>query len=160
LMRIFGNPDRIGCAALSRTLKLAPRENPFVGLGGEQQGVLAQIDQPLPCANGAPRRALAAGRQLMITTLALRAFFESVWEDDPALRASSAHFLAETLARDFSEVRYQGIAPLPPNPVLELREAPRVPGAPAADSVAAPARLEAGALGLGTPAPALDVQLP
>jgi predicted dienelactone hydrolase len=164
LMRVFGNPDRIGCAALSRTLKLTPREDPFVGLGSEEQGVLAQIEQPLPCANGAPRRALAAGRQLMITRLALRAFLESVWESDPTRRAASAHFLAETLARDFSEVRYQGIAPLPPSRVLELREAPRRPGAPAADLVAAPAPLEAGALGLGSRepaiAPALDVRLP
>jgi predicted dienelactone hydrolase len=130
LMRIFGNPDRIGCAALSRTLKLVPRENPFVGLGGEEQGVLAQVDQPLPCARGAPRRALAAGRQLMITTLALRAFFESVWESDPAQRAGSARFLADTLARDFEEVRYQGIAPLPPSRGVVLTDAPYHPGVP------------------------------
>jgi len=160
VMRVFGNPDRIGCAALSRTLRLAPRENPFVGLGGEEQGVLAQIDQPLPCANGAPRRALAAGRQLMITKLALRAFLESVWESGLSRRNESARFLAETLARDFEEVRYQGIAPLPLSRELRLREAPRLPGAPVADSIAAPAPLDGGGLGGGALDPAIDVQLP
>jgi hypothetical protein len=130
VMRVFGNPDRIGCAALSRTLKLAPRENPFVGLGGEEHGVLAQTEQPLPCANGAPARALAAGRQLMITTLALRAFLESAWESDAAKRDGSARFLAEALARDFEEVRYQGIAPLPPSREVVLSDAPYHPGVP------------------------------
>lgn len=130
LMRVFGNPDRIGCAALSRVLELQPRENPFTALGGETQGVLAEIDQPLPCANGAPKRALAAGRQLMITTLALRAFFESVWEGDAAAREESARFLAEGIPRDFAEARFEAIPALPPRREPELSVLPEGPGIP------------------------------
>jgi hypothetical protein len=129
VLRILGNPDRVGCFALSRTLRLAPREHPFASLGGEEQGVLT-LELPRPCARGAPSRALAAGRQSMITSLALRAFFESTWESDAAKRSASARFLAETLARDFDEVRYQAIAPLPPSREVERIEAPARPGIP------------------------------
>jgi predicted dienelactone hydrolase len=137
VMRVFGNPDRIGCFALTRTLKVSPGERPFAGLGGPEQGVLTQVDLPLPCANGAPAEALAPGRQLMIATTALRAFFESVWAEDDA-RAKSAAYLTDVLARDFSEARYESVAPLPPSREPVLREAPEAPGAPSAEPVPAP----------------------
>ncbi|HEY8123793.1 MAG TPA: hypothetical protein VII78_20910 [Myxococcota bacterium] len=131
VMRVFGNPDRVGCWALTRVLKIEPGASPFPGLGGEAQGVRTQLDMPPPCAKGAPAEALAPGRQLMITTLALRAFLESIWASDAEARAQSAQFLAETLARDFSEVRYAAIAPLPPSREPVLAEAPYHPAAPA-----------------------------
>jgi hypothetical protein len=138
VMRIFGNPDRIGCFALSYTLALRPRENPLVALGGEAHGVRADAQAPLPCARGVPKRALAAGRQLMITTLALRAFFESAWEPDASRREKSARYLAEGIARDFTEAHYRGVPPRPPSLTPELRQLPRPPGAPAADAVSPP----------------------
>ncbi len=159
VLRVFGNPDRIGCFALTRTLKVKSGETPFVGLGGPEQGVIAQPELPLPCAKGAPAEALAPGRQLMITTAALRAFFESVWAEDEAVRAKSAAFLAESLARDFSEARYEAIAPLPPSREPVLREAPVAPGAPSAEPVPVPTatpdasafEVEAPPLELGAP---------
>jgi predicted dienelactone hydrolase len=152
LMRVLGNPDRIGCWALRRALDVKPGANPFAGLGGEEQGLLTALDLPPPCARGAPREALAPGRQLMITTLALRAQFESVWERGAKARAESARFLAESLARDFSEVRYAAIPPKPPSRVRERAEAPyhpEIPRAPKPDleqgalSVEPPIRIEA-----------------
>ena len=135
VMRIFGNPDRIGCWALTRRLDAADDENPFAELGGEAQGLLA-LPRPRPCANGAAPRAIAAGRQQMITTLALRAFFESVWASEADARASAARFLAETLPENFSEASYQEIAPLPPAREAELIAAPAYPSAPGAQPIA------------------------
>jgi predicted dienelactone hydrolase len=156
VMRLFGNPDRLGCFALTRTLKVTPGASPFSALGGEEQGVLTRLQMPVPCAHGAPREALAAGRQLMITTLALRSFFESAWAEDDAERAKSGTFLAEGLPRDFPEARYQAIAPLPPSRAVVLREAPQPPGAPSAAPVAPPG---AGALDTRAPLPELAPSL-
>jgi dienelactone hydrolase len=135
LMRILGNPDRLGCWALTRRLGAARDENPFAALGGEAQGVIA-LPRARPCANGAAARALAPGRQQMISELALRAFFESVWAPDEAARAGAARFLAETLAQNFPEASYQAVAPLPPAREVELPATPDYPSAPDAEPIA------------------------
>jgi hypothetical protein len=138
LMRVLGNPDRLGCWALSRTLRVKPGSSLFVGLGGAERGIVESAEAPPPCANGAPAKALAPGRQLMITTLALRAFFESVWAETPEQRAESARFVSEILPRDFAEARYQVIAPKPPGLEPNLEVAPYHPGVPQAEAVPAP----------------------
>lgn len=130
VMRIFGNPDRLGCWALTRTLEVERGENPFAALGGEEQGIAALREVPPPCAKGVPVEALAAGRQLMATTLALRAFFESVWASDAAERAQHAAYLAEGVARDFEEARFSSIAAREPAREIVLPAAPYHPNAP------------------------------
>jgi dienelactone hydrolase len=110
-LRLLGNPDRIGCAALTRNLDARTArgaERPFARLGGPEDGIVIDPDLPLPCRNGAPADVLAAGRQLMITRLAALAFFESLFAKDGAERASQAAFLHETLARDFPEASFRG----------------------------------------------------
>ena len=107
-LRLLANPDRIGCAALMRTLKVRSGESPFAELGGPEDGIVIDPDASLPCRNGAPDDALAAGRQLMITRLAALAFFESRFARDGAERASQETFLHETLARDFPEASFRG----------------------------------------------------
>jgi dienelactone hydrolase len=111
-LRLVGNPDAIGCYALVGNLEARGRENPFEKLGGPEDGVLFDTEAPLPCANGAPDDAVAAGRQLMITRLGALAFFESRFAEDPAERASQQSFLDETLPRDFPEARYQAAGAL------------------------------------------------
>ena len=132
VMRILGNPDRLGCWALSRNLALRPRENPFSALGGEEQGIDSRAEQPLPCANPVPQRAAAPGRQLMITTLALRAFFDRAFERDTAKLDPSVQFLNEGIARDFEEASYQAIEALPPKREREMSELPDRPAIPQA----------------------------
>jgi predicted dienelactone hydrolase len=105
-LRLLGNPDRLGCAALTRNLESRAVENPFAGLGGAQDGIVIDPDAPLPCRDGAAGQALAAGRQLMITRLAALAFFESRFAKDGAERASQESFLHETLAHDFPEASF------------------------------------------------------
>ena len=104
-LRLLANPDWIGCYALTRNLQRGP-ENPFASLGGEAEGVVFDPNAPLPCRDGAPDSALAAGRQLMITRLAALAFFESCFAKDATERAAHSAYLHDTLARDFPEARY------------------------------------------------------
>jgi dienelactone hydrolase len=110
-LRLFGNPDSLGCRALLGNLEARDTENPFAGLGGVEDGIVfVDPEASLPCRNGAPAEALAAGRQLMITRLAALAFFESQFAGDAAERASQLSYLSETLARDFPEARWQAAA--------------------------------------------------
>ena len=134
VMRIFGNPDRVGCWALTRTLKVERGDNPFAALGGEEQGFAARREMRLPCAKGAPKEALAAGRQLMATTLALRAFFESVWASDAAERAEHAAYLEEGIARDFEEARFAAIAAREATREIVLPDAPYHPAPPQSEA--------------------------
>jgi len=108
-LRLLANPDRLGCAALMRNLgELRSEDNPFTVLGGAEDGLAFDDGAPTPCQNGAPEDALAAGRQLMITRLATLAFFESLFAEDGAERASQAAYLHETLPHDFPEASYRG----------------------------------------------------
>ena len=104
-LRLLANPDSIGCYALNRNLQ-DPSEHPFEKLGGEAEGILLDPNAPLPCRDGTPSSALAAGRQLMITRLAALAFFESRFAKDTAVRTAYDAFLRETLPRDFPEATF------------------------------------------------------
>jgi predicted dienelactone hydrolase len=106
-LRLLDNPDAIGCRALVGNLEARGTENPFAGLGGPEDGIVLDANGPLPCANGAPDQALAAGRQLMITRLAALAFFQSQFAQDAAERAAHERFLVETLARELPEASYE-----------------------------------------------------
>jgi len=106
-LRLLGNPDWIGCAALTRNLKTGAVENPFTTLGGAADGVVFDPGGTLPCASGAPDGALAAGRQLMITRLAALAFFQSRFARDAEERLAHEAYLRERLARDFPEASFR-----------------------------------------------------
>jgi predicted dienelactone hydrolase len=106
-LRLLGNPDALGCWALVGNLEARGVENPFAKLGGPEDGVVLDPNGQLPCRNGAPDDALAAGRQLMVTRLATLAFFQSRFAKDAAERAAHERFLRETLPRDFPEVTFE-----------------------------------------------------
>ncbi|TMA33683.1 MAG: hypothetical protein E6J87_09445 [Deltaproteobacteria bacterium] len=106
-LRFVRNPDALGCRMLLRNLEKLDGANPLAGLGGAEEGVVLGSSFQLPCQKTITERALAAGRQLMITRLAALAFFESWFAADPAERAAQATYLAETLPRDFPEARYE-----------------------------------------------------
>lgn len=104
-MRLLGNPDEIGCEALTRNLDLAPGENPFSELGGPEQGMIDASGTPLPCEIRF-EEAISAGRQQWLTALAVEAFFGSYFADDPKVRSAHAEYLAKTLPEELPEVRY------------------------------------------------------
>jgi len=74
-LRLLGNPDDIGCNAASAAD--IPERSVFIGLfGTAEQGLLEPSEQRPPCAVRYSE-VMRAGRQQMIATLAVRAFFES-----------------------------------------------------------------------------------
>jgi predicted dienelactone hydrolase len=110
-MRLLGNPDVVGCRAGGAEpgdpeAASAELENPFSGLfGTPEQGLLDVTEYPQPCAR-LFERVLRAGRQQTLTTLAVRAFFESRFALEPEERAAHAQFLTRTLPAELPELTY------------------------------------------------------
>ena len=105
-MRLLGNPDGLGCWSLTSNLDLAPGDDPFPGLGGPEQGLVDTSDMLLPCQVTFDD-AMHPGRQHMLTTLAVRAFFGQHFDLEAGVRADHARFLTRTLAQELEEVRYE-----------------------------------------------------
>ena len=105
VMRLLGNPDTVGCRLGGADPEAAP-ENPFSGLfGTPDQGLLAVAEYPPPCVKTF-QRTIAAGRQHMLTTLAVRAFFDSHFAREPGLRADHEEFLVRIMPAELPEVSY------------------------------------------------------
>lgn len=108
-MRLLGNPDGVACRAAASSAgdaESASPENPFVGLfGTPEQGLLEPTDYRPGCSRTF-EQAITAGRQQMLTTLAVHAFFESHFADEPESRADHAAFLTRTLPAELPDVSY------------------------------------------------------
>lgn len=104
-MRLLGNPDRLGCRSLLENLDLAPNENPFGMLGGPEDGLLDATRSTLPCEKQFDE-ALRPGRQHMLTTLAVHAFFESHFAEEAEGRERHATFLSQTFPAELEEVGF------------------------------------------------------
>ncbi len=105
VMRLLGNPDTVGCRLGGADPEASP-ENPFSGLFGTlEQGLLEVVEYPPPCVKKF-EWTMAAGRQQMLTTLVVRAFFESHFARDPGVRADHGEFLVRTLPAELPEVTY------------------------------------------------------
>ncbi|MDP6979422.1 MAG: hypothetical protein QF570_12615 [Myxococcota bacterium] len=105
LMRVLGNPDSVGCTALMFNLDIEPGENHFEDLGNEASGYVDASNMPLPCEREFSE-VMAAGHQHLITTVAVRAFFESQFARDAADREAHARFLTQTLPSELEVVSY------------------------------------------------------
>jgi predicted dienelactone hydrolase len=108
-MRVLGNPDSVACraaAASTGDADSASAENAFVGLfGTAEQGLLEPAEYRPGCSRMF-EQAIAAGRQQMLTTLAVRAFFESHFAGDPKSRADHEAFLTRTMSSELPDVSY------------------------------------------------------
>jgi predicted dienelactone hydrolase len=105
IMRLFGSPDAVACR-LGGSDPEAAMDNPFSGLfGTAEQGLLEVSAYPMPCRRTFDRT-LSAGRQQMLTTLAVRAFFESHFATESTERADHARYLVRTMPAELSEVTY------------------------------------------------------
>jgi dienelactone hydrolase len=108
ILRLLGNPDKLGCAAAAkesdRPLEEAP--NAFVGLfGTPEQGLLEPTEYRPPCTTSF-ELVMPATRQHLITTLAVRAFFGSQFAEEARTREEHEIFLTRTLPAELSEVSY------------------------------------------------------
>ncbi len=105
LMRVLGNPDQVACRLLGADPEASP-DHPFSGMFGTlEQGLLEVAEYTPPCVKKF-ERTMAAGRQQMLTTLAVRALFESHFADEPLARADHEEFLGRILPAELPEVTY------------------------------------------------------
>ena len=105
VMRLLGNPDAAACRLADADPEAAP-EHPFSGLfGASEQGLLEVAEYPPPCVKTF-ERTMTAGRQQMLTTLLVRAFFESHFAQEPEARADHEAFLTGILPAELPEVTY------------------------------------------------------
>ena len=105
-MRFFHNPDSLGCGALTENLDQRSEENPFAGLGGADDGVVF-VDTPPLCSLEPLPPAIHPGRQHMITVLAVRSFFESVFAEQAEARDAARMQLRQYLGNDFPEASFE-----------------------------------------------------
>ena len=109
-MRLFDNPDSLGCGALMQNLDISPDVNPFGSLTSESDGIVDPEtgQMAMPCELDPLPSAIHPGRQHMITLLAVTSFFESQFAASDLERAKHHRFLAELLPADFEEVTFEG----------------------------------------------------
>jgi predicted dienelactone hydrolase len=104
-LRVFGNPDNIGCRAVPAG-SIPQDQSVFVGLfGTPEQGLVTPPEYRPPCGK-TYEKAMRAGRQHMITMLAVRAFFESRFAATRKEREAHETFLKRTLPAELAEVTY------------------------------------------------------
>lgn len=105
VLRVLGDPDALGCRLAGADPDATP-PNPFNGLfGTPEQGLLEVVEYPPPCVREFDDT-MSAGRQQMLTVLAVRAFFESQFAREPEARAAHEEFLVHTLPAELPEVSY------------------------------------------------------
>lgn len=103
--RFMENPDTLGCLGVLQAVGEDPNEA-FTRLGTLADGIDMSRDLPGVCDYGY-EEAMHPGRQNMIAQIAVVSFFESVFNPDPAIRASAREELEQSLAVDFVEASYR-----------------------------------------------------
>jgi len=104
-LRLFHNPDSLGCQAVLSNLDEDSSDETFGSLGTPETGVEVTDDLPEVCEFGLAKAA-HPGRQHMITKLAVLSFFNSVLAEEYAVRWSGETLLSTGLQQDFVEARY------------------------------------------------------
>lgn len=105
LLRVLGNPDNLGCGAVSAD-DIPQDQSPFVGLfGTPEQGLIVPSEYRAPCAKTF-EHVMKAGRQQSIATIVVHAFFESQFAGLATEQIANREFLEETLPSELEEVSY------------------------------------------------------
>jgi predicted dienelactone hydrolase len=110
VFRFSDNPDAIGCRYLRRNLDVdadPDPDGPFAALGGPAVGIELREDAARPCADDALVHAMRPARQHVLTTLAVRAFLDSVFADSESARSAASRYLAHTFAVELPEARFE-----------------------------------------------------
>ena len=106
-MRFVDNPDNLGCEGILGAVDIEENPgNPFPEFGGAQAGVVYDPDVEPPCAVNPLPKSIHPGRQHMITTIAVRSFFDSVFVASESDRMAAKTQLMSHLATDFDEVSF------------------------------------------------------
>lgn len=108
-LRFSHHPDEMACEGIRRQTDDAEaqtRGNPFEPLGGPADGI-DFASWGLPCRGAQVfAKAMRPQRQQALTSLAVRAFFDSLFAPDPADRAEAARYLSSGMPAELSDTRY------------------------------------------------------
>jgi predicted dienelactone hydrolase len=107
-LRLFANPDRIGCIALSRYLVPSENEELVHRLGGSEVGIELPETARQPCERTPPRGAMDPVQQQLITQLAVAAFLDANFSPDLGAQIEAAQYLEIGLSYDFPTVTFEG----------------------------------------------------
>lgn len=98
IFRWVNNPDDVGCAFLLNNIPKND-DNPFAILGGKEVGIDFDNFNKMPCQNMPLPAAIAPGKQLVLTKMAVYSFLQSQFaESKEALMHKE--FLTVTLAKE------------------------------------------------------------
>ena len=106
LIRWMRNTDALGCWSVQRNLDLEEDTDWSSLLGGAALGVDDSVELDI-CGGDTLPETMSVLRQHRIARVAVRAFFDSVLQADPALRRGAARYLRETLPRELPDVSYR-----------------------------------------------------
>ena len=105
-LRLLGNMDGLGCRSLMANLDLDRVDNLFAGLGTPEIGVVIPDETDFSPCQKQFDDVMSAGLQHQLTTLVVRAFFDSQLAEDSAQRAIAAEFFTRVLPGERPEVDY------------------------------------------------------
>ena len=103
--RFMDNPDGIACNAVLEVLDDQSSVD-YKLFGDDSHGIDLASGSPEICGNMPPPAAIHPGRQLMINEIAITAFFESVFAEDPERRRQAREVLSTHLPADFPEASF------------------------------------------------------
>jgi predicted dienelactone hydrolase len=108
-MRFADNPDASACGAITDEFEAgSDREgNPFEPLGGPELGIDV-ASWEVPCQRTEFGRAMRPQQQHWITAVAVRAFFDSLFDEDAAVRAEAERYLREVLPAEAPATHFAG----------------------------------------------------
>src|SRR5258705_12073145 len=106
-LRLLGNLDGLGCRSLLANLHLDTEKDLFAGLGSPEIGIAIPAEGTfMPCQKSYAD-VMRPGLQHQLTTLAVRAFFDSQFAGAADDRSAAADFLARGLPGERPEVSYR-----------------------------------------------------
>jgi dienelactone hydrolase len=112
-LRLLGNLDGLGCRSLLANLHRDQGRHPFAKLGAAEMGVVDPGGEAMPCRKHFDD-VMSAGLQHQLTTLVVRAFFDSQFAEAEQERAAADAFLTKVLPAERPEVSYQAAKPVLP----------------------------------------------
>lgn len=106
-MRFSDNPDGSACGAITDEFEDGSDDpgDPFEPLGGSEVGIDVGAWE-VPCQRTEFGRAMRPQQQHWITAVAVRAFFDSLFDEDATARAAAKQYLRETLPAEVPSTRF------------------------------------------------------
>ncbi len=108
-LRLMNHPDGLGCTAVLSNLGSDPNAA-FIPLGDESDGIVLDPNIPNVCETPPTEKALHPGTQQMITSAAVLAFLEYVFDEDPRRQDDAYDELNSSLPSELPQASFTSLA--------------------------------------------------